>query len=161
MGTSVSKFQKLANNGFLFRLYLLQRLPLAFIAGVKVKKLDEEQSITTVKYKWLTQNPFRSMYFACLAMAAEMSTGLLIINHTYQSNPAISMLIISNKASYLKKAVGKITFTCNDGKYIGEIVEKAKQTREAYVVELRAIGIDETGDCVAEFVFSWSMKAKK
>lgn len=161
MGTNISKFQKLANNGFLFRLFLLQRLPIAFIAGVKVKKLDDEQAVTMVKYKWLTQNPFRSMYFACLAMAAEMSTGLLIINGTYQSKPAISMLVISNQASYHKKAVGKITFTCNDGKYIAEIVEKAKQTKEAYVVELRSVGIDESGDKVAEFVFSWSMKAKK
>jgi hypothetical protein len=159
--TNVSKFQKLVNNSFLFRLYLLQRLPLAFIAGIQIKKLDEEQAITTVKYKWLTQNPFRSMYFACLAMAAEMSTGLLIINGTYQSNPAISMLIISNQAAYHKKAIGKISFTCSDGKYIAEIVEKTKQTKEAYVIELRSVGIDEAGDKVAEFVFSWSMKAKK
>jgi hypothetical protein len=161
MAANLSKFQKLVNNRFLFRLYLLQRLPLAFIAGIKVKKLDNELSITTVKYKWLTQNPFRSMYFACLAMAAEMSTGLLIINGTYRSNPAISMLIISNQATYHKKAVGKITFTCSDGKYIAETVEKAKQTKEAYVVALRSVGVDETGDKVAEFVFSWSMKAKK
>jgi hypothetical protein len=161
MGTNVSKFQKLANNGFLFRLFLLQRLPLAFIAGIKVKTLDDEEAVTMVKYKWLTQNPFRSMYFACLAMAAEMSTGLLIINGTYESNPAISMLVISNQASYHKKAVGKITFTCSDGKYIAEMVEKAKQTKEAVVVELRSVGIDGSGDKVAEFVFSWSMKAKK
>jgi hypothetical protein len=161
MDANVPKFQKLVNNGFLFRLFLLKRLPLAFIAGIRVKKLDNEQAVTTVKYTWLTQNPFRSMYFACLAMAAEMSTGLLIINGTYQSNPAISMLIISNQAAYHKKAVGKITFTCNDGKYIAEIVEKAKQTKEPYVVELRAVGTDETDDKVAEFVFTWSMKAKK
>ncbi len=161
MSTNVSKFQKLANNGFLFRLYLLKSLPLAFIAGINVKKLDDEVAITTVKYKWLTQNPFRSMYFACLAMAAEMSTGLLIINGIYNSKPAISMLIISNQASYHKKAVGKITFTCADGKSIAETVEKAKQINEAYVIELRSVGIDEAGDKVAEFVFCWSMKAKK
>jgi hypothetical protein len=161
MDATVSKFQKLVNNSFLFRLYLLQRLPLGFIAGIKVKKLDNEQAITTIKYKWLTQNPFRSMYFACLAMAAEMSTGLLVINGIYKSKPAISMLIISNHASYHKKAVGKITFTCNDGKRISEIVEKAKQTGEAYVIELHAVGVDEAGDKVAEFVFSWSVKAKK
>jgi hypothetical protein len=161
MGTHVSKFQKLANNRFLFRLFLLQRLPLAFIAGIKVRKLDDVQAVTTVKYKWLTQNPFRSMYFACLAMAAEMSTGLLIINGTYQSNPVISMLIISNQAFYHKKAVGNITFTCSDGKHIATLVEKVKQTKEAVVVELRSVGIDESGDKVAEFVFSWSMKAKK
>lgn len=155
------KFQKLVNNRFLFRVYLLQRLPLAYVAGINVQKLDDERSVTTVKYKWITQNPFRSMYFACLAMAAEMSTGLLVIAEIYLSNPAISMLIISNQAHYHKKAVGKIHFTCADGKYVAEMVEKAKQTGESYILDLRAVGIDESGDKVAEFVFSWSIKAKK
>jgi|SRR3954465_10508128 hypothetical protein len=161
MSNQRSKFQKLVNNRFLFRLYLLQRLPLAYVAGIKVKKLDDERSITRVKFKWMTQNPFRSMYFACLAMAAEMSTGLLVIAEIYQSTPAISMLIISNQAQYHKKAVGTIMFTCEDGKYVAEMAEKAKQTGEAYVLELRSTGRDEAGDKVAEFVFSWSIKAKK
>jgi hypothetical protein len=155
------KFQKLVNNRFLFRLYLLKSLPLAYVAGIKVEKLADERAVTTVKFKWLTQNPFRSMYFACLAMAAEMSTGLLVIAEIYLSKPAISMLIISNNASYHKKAVGKIRFTCEDGKYVAEMVEKAKQTGESYVLDLRSVGIDESGDKVAEFVFSWSIKAKK
>lgn len=158
--TQRSKFQKLVNSGFLFRLYLLKSLPLAFIAGIKVEILNDECAITKVKYKWLTQNPFRSMYFACLAMAAEMSTGLLLIAEIYQSKPAISMLIISNQASYHKKAVGKIKFVCEDGKYVAEMVEKAKQTGESYVLETRSIGLNETGEKVAEFTFSWSIKAK-
>ncbi|HET6226343.1 MAG TPA: DUF4442 domain-containing protein [Bacteroidia bacterium] len=161
MANQRSKFQKLVNNRFLFRLYLLKSLPLAYIAGIKVEKLDNERSVTNVKFKWLTQNPFRSMYFACMAMAAEMSTGLLLIAEIYLSDPAISMLIISNQAQYHKKAVGKIRFTCEEGKYVGEMVEKAKQTGDSYVLDLRSVGIDEAGDKVAEFVFSWSIKAKK
>lgn len=160
MTDSISKFQKLSNNRFLFRLYLLKSLPLAFVAGIKVNKLDKTQAITTVKYKWMTQNPFRSMYFACQAMAAEMSTGLLIINELFQSKPPISMLIISNQASYYKKAIGKITFTCADGAYVSQIITKAKQSTEACVLDLRSIGTDETGEKVAEFIFTWSVKAK-
>lgn len=156
-----SKFQKLVNNRLLFRLYLLKSLPLAFIAGIKVKELNDEKAVTLVKYKWLTQNPFRSMYFACMAMAAEMSTGLLIINEIFNAKPVVSMLIISNKATYHKKAVGKITFICKDGKTVSEIVKKAKQTEESYVIELLSSGFDESGDKVAEFVFTWSVKAKK
>ena len=161
MADSHSKFQKLANNVFLFRLYLLKSLPLAFIAGIKVKKLDHEHAITTVKYKWITQNPFRSMYFACMGMAAEMSTGLLIINEIYQSSPPISMLIISNQATYHKKAVGNITFTCSEGKNVSQIITKAKQSQEAYVLDLKSVGKDESGEMVAEFIFSWSVKVKK
>lgn len=157
---AATKLQKLINNSFLFRLYLLKSLPMAFIAGIRVKELSDVKAITVIKYGWLTQNPFRSMYFACQAMAAEMSTGLLVMNHTYNSVPAISMLIIKNQAVYFKKAVGKIIFTCDDGALVEEIISKAKRTGEGVTTDLKSVGVDEAGDIVAEFIFTWSVKAK-
>jgi len=157
---STSKFQKLVNNNFLFRFYLLKSLPLAFVAGIRVKELINESCVTTVKYCWLTQNPFRSMYFACQTMAAEMSTGLLLINHIYKSTPRVSMLIVQNKAVYHKKAVGRITFVCLDGTAIFESINKAKSTSESVLIDTIAIGKDESGDIVAEFTFTWSVKIK-
>lgn len=157
---SAIKFQKLVNNSFLFRLYLLKSLPLAFIAGIKVKELTNVHAIVSVKYKWLTQNPFRSMYFASQAMAAEMSTGLLVMNYTYQAKPSVSMLIIANNATYMKKATGKITFTCYDGNHILESINKSKQSGEGVVIDLKSVGKDEHGDVVSEFIFTWSLKAK-
>lgn len=157
---AINKFQKLVNNPFLFRLYLLKKLPLAFIAGLRVKELSDEKAIVTIKYGWLTQNPFRSMYFACLSMAAEMSTGLLALNGVYDSNPPVSMLIIKNQAVYMKKAVGNITFICADGKILNAAISMAKTTGEGVEIDAKSIGKDEAGDIVAEFVFTWSLKAK-
>ena len=157
---SAQKFQKLVNNSFLFRVFLLKSLPLAFIAGIRVKQLTNELAITTVKFKWLTQNPFKSMYFASQAMAAEMSTGLLVMNHTYQAKPSVSMLITSNTAVYMKKAVGKITFICDDGDKVAESINKSKQSGEGMVIGLKSVGKDELGDVVSEFIFTWSLKAK-
>ena len=155
-----TKFQKLVTNPFLYRVYLLKNLPMAYIAGIRVPELNDERAVTTVKYGWLTQNPFRSMYFACLAMAAEMSTGLLALNGIYNSKPPISMLIVKNNATYHKKAVGKITFVCPDGNLIKEAVSKAKTTGAGVEVITTSTGKDETGDTVAEFTFTWSIKAK-
>jgi hypothetical protein len=45
--------------------------------------------------------------FACLAMAAEMSTGVLAMAHVYKRKPAISMLVVKMEAEYFKKATGK------------------------------------------------------
>ncbi len=155
-----SKFQKFANNNFLFRLYMLKVLPMAFLAGIRVKEFSEEQSVLTIKFSWLTQNPFRSIYFACLAMAAEISTGLLVMNGIYESKPAVSMLVTKNQATFFKKAVGKISFTCLDGKMIADAIDTAKKSSEGVVVEVKSIGVDEAGDTVAEFIFTWSLKAK-
>jgi len=35
--------------------------------------------VATVKHRWLNQNPFNSMYFAVQAMAAELTTGALVM----------------------------------------------------------------------------------
>ncbi len=155
-----TKFQKLVNNSFLFRIYLLKSLPMAYIAGVRVKELSETKAITTIKFGWLTQNPFRSMYFACQAMAAEMSTGLLVLDAIYKSNPGVSMLIVANKAVYFKKAVGKITFTCPQGAEVRNVIEIVKKSPEGQIIDLKSVGTDEQGDTVAEFIFTWSLKAK-
>ncbi len=153
-------FKKLVANSFMFRLFLFSKLPMAYIAGVRVKSLTDEKSTVTIKYKWLTQNPFKSMYFACQAMAAEMSTGLLVMNYTYKSEPAFSMLIIKNEAEYYKKAVGKITFTCEDGNKIKELINQLQKSNEGVSVELISNGFDEKGDKVSQFKFVWSLKAK-
>ena len=155
-----NNFHKLVNNSFLFRLYLLKSLPMAYIAGVRVKELNSERCATTIKFKWLTQNPFRSMYFACEAMAAEMSTALLVLPFVYKASPAISMLIVENKATFYKKAIGKITFTCTDGNHISQKIALAKQTKEPVSIDISSIGTDEEGDKVAEFIFTWSVKIK-
>lgn len=152
--------KKLITNRFLFALFLLQKLPMGFIAGLKVIELNEQGAKTTVKYKWLNQNPFGSVYFAVLSMAAELSTGIILMNGVFNSKPAISMLVVKNSATYTKKAVGKITFTCADGKLISDSIKKAKETGEGVIIEAKTVGKDEKGDTVAEFLFVWSIKVK-
>jgi hypothetical protein len=156
----MSKFQKLVNNSFLFRAFLLKSLPMAYIAGIRVKELNDKSAFTTIKFGWINQNPFRSMYFACQAMAAEMSTGLLVMNGTYKSKPAISMLVIKNESQFFKKATGKITFTCDDGDLVSASILSAKNSIEGVIINLKSQGKNEDGEIVSEFIFTWSLKAK-
>ena len=94
---------------------MLQKLPSAFFAGLRIREFDEHRAVVTVRYKWFTQNPFRSMYFAVQSMAAEMSTGLLASGQVYQRNPTVSMLVVGLEAKFFKKATDLIAFTCEDG----------------------------------------------
>lgn len=141
-------------------MYLLYKLPAAFFSGVRVRKIDEEKCITSVPYKWLTQNPFRSTYFASLAMAAEMSTGTLALSNVYKRKPVISMLVIKMEATYFKKATGIIFFTCNQGKEIISIIDEAVETGEGKSFIAKSVGKNKDGEIVAEFLFTWSFKTK-
>ena len=153
-------FIQLVKHPVKFRMFLLMKLPSAFFCGVRVKSISAENAAVTVPYKWLSQNPFKSTYFACLAMAAEMSTGLLAMANTYKSKPAISMLVTGLQATYHKKAVGITTFTCEDGNAIAETVKESIATGEGRTIKARSVGKNENGEIVAEFFIEWSFKAK-
>jgi hypothetical protein len=141
-------------------MFLLMKLPSAFFCGVRVQHISKEKAEVTVPYKWLSQNPFKSTYFACLAMAAEMSTGLLAMMNTYKSQPAISMLVTGLQATYHKKATGITTFICKDGIAIANTVAAAIGTGEGKTIRTKSVGYNKEGEVVAEFFIEWSFKAK-
>lgn len=136
------------------------KLPSAFWSGVRVQSISAETCLVTVKYGWFNQNPFKSMYFAVQAMAAEFTTGALVMFHIKESKRNISMLVAQNKAVFTKKATGKITFTCNQGLLIAEVIQKAIDTNEGQTVWLTSIGVNEKGEQVSEMQFEWTIKAR-
>lgn len=157
---AAEKFLKLINNPFKFRLFLLSKLPSAYFAGVRVIHADENTCSAKVPYKWFSQNPFKSTYFACLSMAAEMTTGVLALAHIYKREPAVSMLVLKVEGSFIKKATGVTVFTCNDGMMIKKVIEEAINTKEGRTVTARSYGKNGDGEIVAEFMITWSFKAK-
>ena len=160
MNPKFENFQKIILNPVKFRFFLLQKLPSALIAGLRVQEISSLGAVITVKHKWLNQNPFRSMYFAVQSMAAEMSTGLLAFGQLFQRNPPVSMLVVGMEAKFHKKAVGKIFFYCEDGLAIANAVEAATQTGQGQTIQCYSLGKNEAGETVSEFWFTWSFKAK-
>ena len=158
--TTADNFIKLVKHPYKFKLFMLAKLPSAFFCGVRVKDLDAQKAIVIVPYKWLSQNPFKSTYFACLAMAAEMSTGLLSLMYIHQRKPSISMLVTGLQANYFKKATGITTFICEDGEAIAAIIEAAIASGEGKSIVSKSVGKDEAGSVIAEFLITWSFKSK-
>jgi hypothetical protein len=136
-------------------------LPAAFICGVRVKKLDETDCLVTVKHRWINQNPFNSMYFAVQAMAAELSTGALVMYQIQKSGKKISMLVANNKGNFTKKATGRITFVCKDGHLIESAIQESIATGEGQTFWMKSIGTDEKGIQVSEMDFEWSVRVKQ
>lgn len=160
MNLHTDTFIRQMRNPVKFRLFLFTRLPAAWIAGVRVREISEDSCRVTVPFKWLSQNPFRSTYFACLSMAAEMSTGALAMAHLYKSNPPVSMLVVKVESEYFKKATTRTSFTCEDGLLFQKAVEETIATGEPRIVRARSVGKNKEGEVVAEFYITWSFKAK-
>lgn len=143
-----------------FRLFLLLKLPVALISGLRVRSLDDGHCTVSVPFKRLTQNPFRSVYFASQAMAAEMSTGVLCLRAIQGCSPPVSMLVVNLEAVFTKKATGRVFFTCSNGSEIREALEKTMDTGEGMVVSCTSIGLLSDGSEVARFIVTWSLKRK-
>ena len=141
-------------------LFTFFKLPSAFWSGVRVKSISPEVCEVTVKHRWFNQNPFNSMYFAVQAMAAELSTGALVMFQIAKSGRKISMLVANNKGNFTKKATGRITFTCNDGHLIEKAILETIATGEGQTFWMKSIGTNETGIQVSEMDFEWSVRVK-
>ena len=140
--------------------FLMFKLPSAYICGVRLKEIDKANSMVQVRHRWINQNPFNSLYFAVQSMAAELSTGALVIKKIHESGKSISMLVTGQRSIFTKKAVGIIQFRCLDGAQIDAVLEKAIATGEGQKIVLKSVGKDEAGDVVSEWEFEWSIKLK-
>lgn len=156
-----TKFIQLVHSKWKFNLFLLKNLPSAYFSGVRVRSLTEAACSVTVPYQWFSRNPFNSTYFACLAMAAEMSTGVLALGNIYGQKPGISMLVVALQATYYKKAIGITTFTCADGAAFANAIQQAKLSGESHTVTSISNGYNNANELVASFTITWSFKAKK
>lgn len=140
--------------------FVLLKLPSAYLCGVRAKEINTDFCKVTVRHRWINQNPFRSMYFAVQAMAAELSTGSLVMMYIKESNKSISMLVANSRSSFSKKATGKITFICNDGQMVRQTIEKAIASGEPQTMWLKSTGTNEEGITVSEMEFEWTVKLK-
>ena len=147
-------------NKFQLHLFLFLKIPISWIAGVRLKEMNDEICITKVKFGWLNQNPFNSMFWAVQGMAAEFSTGFLCAEKIRKSGKKISMLVVHNQAEFTKKAVGRVTFSCLQGKELDAVLQKAIETGEGQTLTMFSEGKDQKGDVVSKFAFTWSFKVK-
>ena len=140
--------------------FLMLNLPAAFLCGVRLKAINNEGSEVGVTYRWINKNPFRSMYFAVQSMAAELSTGSLLLKKVKESGQPVSTLVTDYKGSFSKKAVGHIRFLCTDGSVCDAALAKAIATGEGQTFVMNSVGINELGEQVSAYQFEWSIKLR-
>jgi hypothetical protein len=153
-------FQRILNNRLLFKIVMLFQVPLDFVAGIRLRELNENSCKVSVPYRWLNKNPFKSTFWAVLGMAAELSTGALVMMYTYKLNPSVAIIVGDCSGEFVAKARDLTTFVCNDGRLIAETVIKAIKTGEPQEVLCKTVGYSKAGEEVARFTFTWKMKRR-
>lgn len=153
------EYQKKVLNPWIFRTGMFFRLPSVFFWGIIVRSLDEKQCKLTLPYSWRTQNPFKSIYFAALAGAAELSTGALCQLHLAGRSPH-SMLVVHFQMEYLKKAASLITLSCYQGDDLKFFLDSLTAKGQTGTFKMLSTARDISGDIVAQAYLTWSFKLK-
>ena len=146
---------------FQISLFTLLRLPSVWLCGIRVTLLEQSFCEAKVKHRWINQNPFNSMFWAVQGMAAELTTGMLLMQEIQISKRKVSMLVLNNKANFSKKAQGRITFSCNSADLIANAIKKLLETDKPQTLWLTSKGMDENNDLVSTFEFEWTLLIKK
>lgn len=159
MNTEASKFRKKILNKFNFFYFSITRLPSLAWWGVRLKTMDDTSCEVTMPFGWRTQNPFRSIYFAAQAGAAELSTGLLCMQ-ALSGRGKWSMYVIGFEAEYGVTAKTKVTFRCEDGKLLEDLLDRVERTGEPEKLVMVSTGTNIEGKMVSRFKITWSFKKK-
>ncbi len=153
------KFLKQITNPLLYWFSMLLKLPSLVFWGVKLKFLTKEKCTVKLKQSWTNQNPFDSVYFSALNGAAELSTGALVLLHI-QNEAQYSMLVVESTSKFLKKAKGRLEFTCIEGNDIERKISELTKESPACTFVANSAATDESGAEVGTFTFTWSVKMK-
>ncbi len=160
LSSKQQKLQKQMLSPFKFGLFKIMKIPLAYLAGIKLNELTPYSAQTSVKYKYLNTNPFKSMYFAVLAMAAELSTGALALFSIAKYDESIAVLVVESKGKFHKKATGKIRFICEDGEAFQTELDKCVCKNTPVTVTSITKGYNSLDQLVCEYEFTWSFRVR-
>ena len=140
-----------------------KKVPLIYYCRPSVVELNREKAAIKIPIKRRNRNHLKSMYFAVLAVGADIAGGLLAMDQIRRSKKKISLVFKDFKADFLKRPEGDTLFTCNDGLAIEKLVQQAVESGERVNMPLKitatvpSIFDDEP---VAEFVLTLSLKDK-
>lgn len=155
-----TKLSKILDSHWKLKIFFITHLPMAFLSGLNVTSYSEEEATVSLPHTYLTKNPFRSIYFACQAMAAEFSTGALCLLAMEKHASDVSLLVVKVESSFIKKATGLVHFKCSDGKKVDHTLAESISENEPKTITLTSIGKDKKGDKIAEFHITWSFKPR-
>lgn len=143
-----------------FKVYLVAKLPLALVAGLRLCRLDEAACTVSLPGGWRTRNPFASTYFAAHLMAAEMSTGAPAMVLVAGASASVALILREIRAVFTKRLQGEGLFTFDDVAGMRAAVERAAAGTESESYTGRAVGRTADGTVVSEFEISWSFKRR-
>jgi hypothetical protein len=137
------------------RFWMLRHLPMGLMTGMRLQILNETECQVVLKDRWWIHNPFGSVFWAVMGMAAELSTGALVYAYAGRD---LKFILVGMEAKFFKKVKGKSTYFCLSGPEIKRVTESLNTPGDMDVIRMPVEVKDPNDQLLAEFVFSWQLR---
>lgn len=154
---------KLIKATWAIRLFALTKIPLIALVRPTIVQADAETCIVKIPLTWLVKNHLRTMYFGALCVGADMAGGLIVMDLIRTRRSRVTFLFKDFQAQFLKRVEGPCVFTCNDGKKLAELLQRAEasgEREEGTVVVVATVPDKLQDEPVAIFELTISMKKR-
>lgn len=138
------------------RFWMMSKLPMGLLSGMVIEALDDKACRVMLKDRIWIRNPFGSVFWAVMGMAAELSTGALV--YAYASGTGVKFILVGMEAKFFKKARGKSFYFCDAGPDVYRAMNHLVNTNDTSIVLLPVIARDQKGEILAEFKFQWQLR---
>jgi hypothetical protein len=147
-------------NTLYLRYFGLTKIPLLFYLKPSVVEKSEKRVVIKIPLSRRSKNHQGSMYFAALAMGADVSVGLLAVELINRQEEKISFIFKDFNAEFYRRATADVFFSCDQGSEIAQLVKKACSSKERVEMPLHAVATvpAENDEPVARFRLTLSLK---
>lgn len=150
--------QHLANaftNRWKLRLWMLRHLPMGMLTGMRIQSVTEEGCVVVLKERWWIRNPFGSVFWAVMGMAAELSTGALV--YVY-AGKEVKFILVGIEGTFFKKVKGKSYYFCPAGSDVLRKIEEIPKAGDSGDIIMPVLVKDAGDQLLAEFSFRWQLR---
>ncbi len=142
----------------LLKIYCYLKLPLIAYCRPRILVLNHCESTVKIPLSRRTKNHFNSMYFGALSVGADFTAGLLVMNLLKKNKSQAKLLFKDFKANFIKRGDSDIFFTCKDYKIAEQSILENIKTNQRINFKLSVIASSKTGDHIADFILTTSIK---
>jgi acyl-coenzyme A thioesterase PaaI-like protein len=134
------------------------KIPMMHFVRPQLLEIDEEKVKLKIRLRRRTKNHLNSMYFAALAVGADVAGGIQVFYFAEKHNKKVSFAFKGMNAQFLKRAESDTIFESNQGHVVAAAVKKSMESGERINDTIDVIAKNTNGEIVATFEMGISLK---
>ncbi|MFN9065677.1 MAG: DUF4442 domain-containing protein, partial [Bdellovibrionales bacterium] len=110
MTISSASDKELRHLTWLIRLFCMIRIPLLAFCWPRIERIDSKVAEVSISHHFLTKNHVRSMYFGALAMGAELSTAVRLLQRMKNEKLPLGFIFKDAQFEFIKRVESDAIF---------------------------------------------------